>query len=70
MPAEVAAYDAPFPDSRYKAGVRRFPMLVPISEDVAGVEVSRAAAIWWATQFSGQSFMAIGTKDPVLGPSR
>ena len=67
MPAEVAAYDAPFPDSRYKAGVRRFPMLVPISEDMAGVEVSRAAAVWWATQFSGQSFMAIGTKDPVLG---
>jgi len=66
-PEEVAAYDAPFPDSRYKAGVRRFPALVPISEDMAGVEVSRAAATWWATQFDGQSFMAIGTKDPVLG---
>lgn len=30
MPAEViAAYDAPFPDDRYKAGARQFPMLVP-----------------------------------------
>ncbi|HEV2309731.1 MAG TPA: haloalkane dehalogenase, partial [Acidimicrobiia bacterium] len=25
----VAAYDAPFPDDSYKAGVRQFPMLVP-----------------------------------------
>ena len=27
----VAAYDAPFPDERYKAGARQFPMLVPSS---------------------------------------
>ncbi len=67
-PAEVAAYDAPFPDARYKAGVRRFPALVPTTEDADGVEVSRAAAMWWATQFEGQSFMAVGTLDPVLGP--
>ena len=26
---EAAAYDAPYPDARYKAGVRRFPNLVP-----------------------------------------
>ena len=26
--AEAAAYDAPFPDARYKAGVRRFPPMV------------------------------------------
>ncbi len=67
-PEEVAAYDAPFPDARYKAGVRRFPALVPTTEDADGVEVSRAAAMWWATQFEGQSFMAVGTLDPVLGP--
>lgn len=66
-PGEVAAYDAPFPDASYKAGVRRFPALVPTSEDADGVEVSRAAAVWWATQFSGRSFMAIGVNDPVLG---
>lgn len=30
--AEVAAYDAPFPDVRYKAGVRAFPQLV-MTED-------------------------------------
>ena len=67
-PAEVAAYDAPFPDATYKAGVRRFPALVPTTEDADGVEVSRRAAMWWATEFGGQSFMAVGTQDPVLGP--
>ena len=30
---ERAAYDAPFPDESYKAGLRRFPMLVPITAD-------------------------------------
>jgi len=30
-PEIVAAYDAPFPDDRYKAGARQFPMLVPTS---------------------------------------
>ncbi|NJC07146.1 haloalkane dehalogenase [Polymorphobacter fuscus] len=29
--AEIAAYDAPFPDERYKAGARQFPTLVPMT---------------------------------------
>lgn len=34
LPVEVvAAYDAPFPDDRYKAGARQFPALVPTSPD-------------------------------------
>ena len=67
-PAEAAAYDAPFPDARYKAGVRRFPNLVPDGPDAPGVETSRRAARFWSTQWQGDSFMAIGMKDPVLGP--
>lgn len=67
--AEVAAYDAPFPDARYKAGVRRFPALVPIDDAGDGVAVSRRAASWWATEFEGQSFMAVGVQDPVIGPA-
>lgn len=67
--AEVAAYDAPFPDMRYKAGVRRFPELVMVAPDMEGVDVSRRAAAWWTREWSGQSFMAVGMKDPVLGPS-
>jgi haloalkane dehalogenase len=65
---EAAAYDAPFPDLRYKAGVRRFPNLVPDHEQASGAELSRQAARFWSEQWSGDSFMAIGMKDPVLGP--
>jgi pimeloyl-ACP methyl ester carboxylesterase len=68
MPAEAAAYDAPFPDVRHKAGLRRFPNLVPDGADAPGAEISRQAARFWSTQWQGDSFMAIGMKDPVLGP--
>jgi haloalkane dehalogenase len=64
---ECAAYDAPFPDVRHKAGVRRFPQLVPDRPDAPGAEISRAARDWWSQQWSGASFMAIGMRDPVLG---
>jgi haloalkane dehalogenase/tRNA(adenine34) deaminase len=64
---ERAAYDAPFPDVRYKAGVRRFPQLVPDRPDAPGAEISRAARDWWSSQWTGTSFMAIGMQDPVLG---
>jgi haloalkane dehalogenase len=33
--AEIAAYDAPFPNSSYKAGARIFPSFVPIGDNVA-----------------------------------
>jgi pimeloyl-ACP methyl ester carboxylesterase len=66
--AEAAAYGAPFPDQRYKAGVRRFPELVMVSPEMDGAELSRKAAHWLRTEWSGQTFMAVGMKDPVLGP--
>ncbi len=66
--AEAAAYDAPFPDQRYKAGVRAFPNLVPDNPAAPGVELSRSAAKFWSEQWAGDSFMAIGMTDPVLGP--
>jgi pimeloyl-ACP methyl ester carboxylesterase len=65
---EAAAYDAPFPDARYKAGVRRFPNLVPDGADAPGAGTGRQAAHFWSTQWQGDSFMAIGMQDPVLGP--
>ena len=65
--AEVAAYAAPFPGPEFQAGVRTFPQLVPITREMAGVEVSRAAAQWWSQEWSGPTFMAIGENDPVLG---
>ncbi len=66
--AERAAYDAPFPDARYKAGVRRFPELVPVAPEMDGVELGKRALAFWSTQWSGESFMGIGMQDPVLGP--
>jgi haloalkane dehalogenase len=65
--AEVAAYDAPFPDVRYKAGVRTFPQLVMTDPSMPGVTESRAALKFWSEQWSGKAFMAIGAADPVLG---
>ncbi len=66
--AECAAYDAPFPDARYKAGVRRFPEMVPDREDAPGAEISRAARDWLQNHWEGSVFMAVGMQDPVLGP--
>jgi haloalkane dehalogenase len=67
-PAEAAAYDAPYPDIRHKAGVRRFPQLVPDGLDAGGAALSRRARDWWRTQWSGKTCMVIGMTDPVLGP--
>lgn len=64
---EAAAYAAPYPDARYKAGVRRFPKLVPDHPDADGAALSRRAREWWQTQWQGETFMAVGAKDPVLG---
>ena len=67
-PAEAAAYAAPYPDASYKAGVRRFPNLVPDRPDAGGAALSRQARDFWSTRWTGKSLMAIGMKDPVLGP--
>lgn len=64
----IRAYDAPFEDIRSKAGVRQFPKLVPLSPEMPGAAISRQAAAWWQTEWRGESFMAIGMQDPVLGP--
>ena len=66
--AEAAAYEAPFPDAASKAGVRRFPNLVPDNPDAPGAAISRQARDWWRNDWKGEAFMAVGAKDPVLGP--
>ncbi|MBU3748648.1 MAG: alpha/beta fold hydrolase, partial [Burkholderiaceae bacterium] len=43
--AEIAAYDAPYPENRFKAGARMFPRLVPTSADNPASEANRKA---WA----------------------
>jgi tRNA(adenine34) deaminase len=65
--AECAAYMAPFPDSGHRAVTRAFPPMVPESESSEGAAVSRAAREFWRHDWKGQTLMAIGTQDPVLG---
>jgi haloalkane dehalogenase len=64
---EAAAYAVPYPDVRYKAGVRAFPKLVPTTPDMEGAELARRARTWWSTQWNGPTFLALGVRDPVLG---
>jgi pimeloyl-ACP methyl ester carboxylesterase len=65
---EAAAYAAPFPDVRFKAGVRRFPELVMTDPNMPGIVEARRARDWWSSEWHGPTFMAIGMADPVLGP--
>jgi tRNA(adenine34) deaminase len=66
-PEECAAYDAPFPDKGFRAGLRAFPNRVPDSPDAPGAAVSRAAREYWQRDWSGRSLMVVGAQDPVLG---
>lgn len=68
--AEIAAYEAPYPDASYKAGAQIFPALVPIAPDMPGAAIGREAVKFWSERWSGPSFMAVGAADPVLGPAQ
>jgi tRNA(adenine34) deaminase len=65
--AECEAYEAPFPDRGHRAALRAFPALVPEQADDDGAAVSRRARDFWQNDWNGQSLMAIGQLDPVLG---
>ena len=68
--AEVAAYDAPFPDQRFKAGARAFPTLVMTDPGMPGIKESKAALAYWANSWGGRTFMAYGAADPVFPPAQ
>jgi len=65
--AEAGAYEAPFPDASYMGGVRRFPALVMTDPGMDGIECSQAALKFFANDWAGKCFMAVGAQDPVLG---
>jgi tRNA(adenine34) deaminase len=67
-PQECAAYAAPFPDRGHRAGLRAFPPMVPDSAEADGAAVSRQAREFWSRDWCGQTLMAVGALDPVLGP--
>jgi haloalkane dehalogenase len=68
--AEIAAYDAPFPDARYKAGARIFPSFVPFEGNVAVPDQKRAWGVFdsWDKPF----LCAFSDGDPITrgGESR
>jgi haloalkane dehalogenase len=66
-PAEIAAYDAPFPDGRYQAGVLVFPSLIqPERLGPEGAALFHAA--WRVLEKWQKPFVtAYGKADPVLG---
>ncbi len=66
-PDECAAYNAPFPDRGHRAALRAFPAMVPDAMDADGAAISRAARDFWRHDWAGQTLMAIGAQDPVLG---
>ncbi len=60
----IAAYDAPYPDERYKAGARQFPLLVPAHADDPASPANRAA---WTKlrEFTRPFLTAFGDTDPI-----
>jgi haloalkane dehalogenase len=62
--AEVAAFDAPFPEERFKEGARALPPLVPATADHASVEENKAA---WAvlSGFNKPFLTAFSDSDPI-----
>ncbi len=60
----IAAYDAPFPDERYKAGARKFPLLVPTTPEDPAAPANRAA--WKVlSQWQKPFLTAFSDQDPI-----
>jgi haloalkane dehalogenase len=62
--AEIAAYDAPFPDESFKEGARQFPALVPITQGHASVAENKTA--WGVLEsFERPLVTAFSNGDPI-----
>ena len=61
----VAAYEAPFPNAESKAGAARFPLIVPISEEMAGASEMRAV-MDALSRWDKPALVAFSDQDPLL----
>lgn len=62
--AEMDAYEAPYPDERYKAGARQFPALVPVAPDMPSVKENLEA--WKVLERFEKPFLtAFSDQDPI-----
>ncbi|NQY64900.1 MAG: haloalkane dehalogenase [Alteromonadaceae bacterium] len=60
----IAAYNAPFPEEKYKEGARQFPLLVPITPNDPAAEKNRAA--WKVlSQWKKPFLTAFSDSDPI-----
>lgn len=66
-PAERAAYDAPFPDNRFKQGPRALPQIIPLHEDAPAIPENRRA--WEVFKKWEKPFLtAFSDGDPITRP--
>ncbi len=62
--AELLAYTAPFPDGRYQACAKQFPLLIPLQPENPGVP--RCRATWEFLESWQKPFLTVfGSLDPV-----
>lgn len=65
-PSLKQAYDAPFPDKRFKTGPLMFPQIVPVAPDDPAKEANKKA--WQALREWKKPFLtAFGDHDPITG---
>jgi haloalkane dehalogenase len=65
-PEAAAAYDAPFPDERFKQGMRQFPALIPLTRHDEGSAINLAT--WDALRKFDKPFLTLfGDSDPGTG---
>lgn len=63
-PGELAAYQAPFPDASYQAGICEFPSLIAVQPENPGVPLNRR--VWEALGRFEKPFLTLwGALDPV-----
>jgi len=61
---EMAAYEAPFPEPAYQAGICEFPMLIAVQPDNPGVAANRR--VWSELARFEKPFLTLwGRLDPV-----